>query len=186
MNSNETNSTLVGVTVQLGPGHPASFGEIDVGGLVTRSTFTFPFWSDGNVPSPVTSTFTTFWPGAILPPLFVQTDVTSPFAIAVTSTGALPAPLSFAQTRSCTAEGTGHEANGAERDVFVLAEVDVVTLAESAKALGVGVTLVTLPELVVILLIPMPAKAIVTAKRNTASTDRMVTHFLRIEFLAFI
>jgi hypothetical protein len=124
-----------------------------------------------------------------LPPLFVQTDVTSPFAIAVTLTGlrdSFPAPLSVAQTRSCTADGTGQAGNGAEADVSVLAEVDVVMLAEIAKALGVGVTLVTVPELVVILLIPIPAKAIVTAKTNTVSTDRMVIHVLRIAFLAFV
>jgi hypothetical protein len=87
--------------------------------------------------------------------------------------------------RNCTADGAdGQEDDGAAANAAVLPKAHPVRLVEVVMA--VEPARVTLPALVEILLIPIPANAIVDVKTNSATTHTMVTHFRRIEILAFV
>jgi len=98
-----------------------------------------------------------------------------------------PTPLIEKQTASCVGDGAVQDVDGAKGDTEVRARVDGAVLLAVIRLVVLALpTRVALPELVVILLIPIAAKATENVKLNIATNDRTTIHFRRIEILAFV
>ena len=84
------------VSVQLGLGQSGAPAMIGSGGNVVTLKGVVPFLisSAGIAWLPITVRGAGFWPGAWLPPWFVQVEVTSAVASSVTKTSAFPRPAS--------------------------------------------------------------------------------------------
>src|SRR5678815_5040793 len=82
--------------VQFALGQPACWAVGCAGGLVVTANDTVPFFTcdEGIAWLPVTLTEAGFWPGAWLPPLFVQVAVGLAVAVRVTRMSPLPRPAS--------------------------------------------------------------------------------------------
>ena len=93
------NCTSVTLVLQFEFGQPASLAVGVGGGCVVTQALKLPFliWVDGIVIEPLGLTGVLFWPGAVLPPWFVQSVVALPVVLTVMVTSPLPRPARLKQ-----------------------------------------------------------------------------------------